>query len=160
MHCEVPGEFSVPQGERVLYPTNQRLEDLDAQVEAIELKLRGLISELLQDGSGYLPPHVLQKIRLRITAASKRNPKLDADFYETLAGKLEYADLRELQDSVTSNANWQLFQSVFANKDMLVRRFDQIAELRNGIRHSRTVDDVTRKEGEAALLWFRKVLAE
>ena len=26
------------------------------------------------------------------------------------------------------------------------------------IRHSRTVDEVTRKEGEAAILWFEKVL--
>jgi hypothetical protein len=37
-------------------------------------------------------------------------------------------------------------------------RFDQLAQLRNGIRHSRTVDDVTRKDGEAALLWFKQVL--
>ena len=34
----------------------------------------------------------------------------------------------------------------------------QLAELRNGIRHSRTVDEVTRKEGEAAILWFKQVL--
>jgi len=40
----------------------------------------------------------------------------------------------------------------------LQKRFDQLAELRNGIRHSRTVDEVTRKEGEAALAWFRQVL--
>ncbi len=137
-----------------------QLRDLDAQVEAIELKLRNLISEVLQGGDGNLPPHVLQRIRQRITAASKKNPAFDANFYETLAGKLEYADLREIQDTVTNKSNWDLFQTVFANKDMLVKRFDQLAELRNGIRHSRTVDDVTRKEGEAALLWFGKVLAE
>ena len=35
-----------------------------------------------------------------------------------------------------------------------------LAELRNAIRHSRTVDEVTRKEGEAALLWFRQVLTK
>ena len=34
------------------------------------------------------------------------------------------------------------------------------AELRNGIRHSRTVDEITRKEGEASLLWFNKVLSK
>jgi hypothetical protein len=37
-------------------------------------------------------------------------------------------------------------------------KFDQLAELRNAIRHSRQVDDVKRKEGEAAILWFGKVL--
>ena len=42
---------------------------------------------------------------------------------------------------------------------MLNVRFAQLAELRNRLRHSRTVDDVTRKDGEVALLWFRQVLA-
>jgi hypothetical protein len=40
-----------------------------------------------------------------------------------------------------------------------VKRFDQLAELRTGIRHSRTVDDITRKAGEAALSWFQQVFA-
>ena len=39
-------------------------------------------------------------------------------------------------------------------------KFGQLADLRNGIRHSRTVDEVTKKEGEAAILWFRQVLGK
>ena len=39
-------------------------------------------------------------------------------------------------------------------------RFNQLAQLRNAIRHSRSVDEVTRKDGEAALLWFEGVLAD
>jgi hypothetical protein len=50
------------------------------------------------------------------------------------------------------------FQARFANKEVLAKRFDQLAELRNGIRHSRIVDEVTRKEGEAAVLWFEQVV--
>lgn len=37
-------------------------------------------------------------------------------------------------------------------------RFHQLADLRNSIRHSRDVDEVTRKDGEAAILWFTGVL--
>jgi hypothetical protein len=59
---------------------------------------------------------------------------------------------------VTSKALAHAFQPQFPNKEALVKRFDQLAELRNGIRHSRTVDDVTRKEGEAAIRWFTQVL--
>jgi hypothetical protein len=33
-----------------------------------------------------------------------------------------------------------------------------LAELRNGIRHSRAVSAVTQKEGEAAILWFEQLL--
>lgn len=37
-------------------------------------------------------------------------------------------------------------------------RFGQLAELRNAIRHSRTLTDVVVKDGEAALLWFDSML--
>ncbi len=137
-----------------------QLRDLDAQVEAVELTLRGTIVEALGGDAAALPPHVLQKIDERLQAAAKKNAALDLTFYQTLGGRLEYADLREVQDAILGKTNWPLFQARFANKETLAKRFDQLAELRNGIRHSRTVDEVTRKEGEAALLWFRQVLGK
>ena len=135
-----------------------QLRELDAQVESIELELRRLIDKTLDGDSTKLPSHVLQKIDERTRAAFKKNAALDASHHATLEGKIEYADLRELQDTVTCKALTPLFQSRFPSKEVLVKRFDQLAELRNGIRHSRTVDEVTRKEGEAALLWFAQVL--
>ena len=135
-----------------------RLQELDAEVEAIELSLRGLIDDALGGNGATLPNHVLQRIDERINRALRRNSALDANRYSTLEGKLEYADLRELQDVVTNRSLSHLFRSQFPNKEMVVKRFDQLAELRNGIRHSRTVDEVTRKEGEAAVVWFRQVL--
>jgi hypothetical protein len=59
-----------------------------------------------------------------------------------------------------SKASWSHFETRFSNKETLNSKFGQLAELRNGIRHSRTVDDVTRMEGEAAILWFDQVLAK
>ena len=135
------------------------LRELDAQIEAIELALRALICSALAGDPVQLPPHVRKKIDDRLQTALKKNPGLRVDNYQTLDGKLEYADLRELQDTLTSRALTFLFEARFASKELLVKRFDQLAELRNGIRHSRQVDDVTRMEGEAAVLWFNQVLA-
>ncbi len=56
-------------------------------------------------------------------------------------------------------ALWPLFANRFATKEALIAKFDQLAELRNGIRHSRSVDAIARKEGEAAILWFQRVLS-
>ena len=39
-------------------------------------------------------------------------------------------------------------------------KFGQLAELRNGLRHSRTVSEVARKEGEAAVIWFEQIMAQ
>jgi hypothetical protein len=136
------------------------LRELDAQVEEVELRIREVIDESLSRDPSQLPPHVLQKANERIQSALRKNPGLDSDYYEKLAGKLEYCDLRELQDTITSKALWTSFESNFGTKEGLAGRFGQLAELRNGIRHNRTVDEVTRKDGEAALLWFRQVLPE
>lgn len=136
-----------------------QLRELDSQIESMELAFRQLIVQVLDDDTGKLPSHVRQKIDERIQTASKKGPGLDANLYETLAGKLEYADLRDLQDTVTNKTLTPMFQSRFTSKEMFIKRFDQLVELRNGIRHSRTVDEVTRKEGEAALVWFQKVLS-
>ena len=107
-----------------------------------------------------VPPHVLQKVDERIARATKKNAALDADRYVTLAGKLEYFDLRELQDTIAGKTTWTQFEARFGSKEAVAAKFDQLAELRNGIRHSRAVSDIVRKEGEAAILWFKQVLGK
>jgi hypothetical protein len=135
-----------------------RLRELDAQIESVELHLRQLIATALNNEPAALPSHVQQKIQERLQLAAKKNPSLNVRSYEQLLAQLEYADLRELQDTLVSKTSWATFEPYFKNKEMLATRFTQLAELRNCIRHSRRVDDVTRKDGEAALLWFDGVL--
>lgn len=135
-----------------------KLREMDAGVEAIELSLRQTIASAIDGNNSALPPHVSAKIEERLQAAAKKNAALDLKHYQKLGSKLEYADLRELQDTIQSKTAWPLFEARFANKESLAKRFDQLAELRNGIRHNRTVDEITRKDGEAAILWFQKVL--
>lgn len=142
--------------ERIDLPPN--LRDLDEQLEKVELDLRALIANELNVDPELLPPHIRQKLEERIQKAAKKNAAFEDDRYERLDGKLEFCDLRELQDTITSKATWKVFEPRFANKETLNAKFGQLAELRNGIRHSRTVDEVTRKEGEAAILWFGQVL--
>ena len=135
-----------------------KLRELDGDVETVELKLRDRISQALDGDTTLLPPHVLEKIVLRVRAALKKNPALDGERYAMLPGMLEYADLRELEDVVKNKALRPRFDGLFPNREVLVKHFDQLADLRNGIRHSRAVDELTQKEGEASILWFRKVL--
>ncbi len=49
---------------------------------------------------------------------------------------------------------WPEFQGRFGTSQQLEIRFNQLGELRNTLRHTRTVDEITRKDGEAALAWF------
>jgi hypothetical protein len=135
-----------------------QLRDLDERIEKVELALRDGIAVALKDDAVQLPPHIIQKVDEHIQRAAKKNAALDLDHYDTLKGKLEFCDLRELQDIITNKSLWSRFEKRFASKETLASKFGQLAELRNGIRHSRAVDQISRKEGEAAILWFEQVL--
>lgn len=135
-----------------------RLRELDGQVEAVELHLRALLHEKLGDDSTQIPSHIVTAVNERIARAHKKNAAMDRDRYAAISGMLEYFDLREVQDAIVAKALWPRFEPVFKNKESLAIKFDQLAELRNGIRHSRAVSEIARKEGEASLLWFNRVL--
>ncbi len=135
-----------------------QLREMDESIELVELELRSVVANALDSDPEQLPSHISLKVEERIQRAMRKNAALDADYYQTLEGKLEYFDLRELQDTIANKTLWPLFEPRFANKVALATKFDQLAELRNGIRHSRKVDKITRKEGEAAILWFEQVL--
>ncbi|MCG2795241.1 MAG: DUF262 domain-containing protein [Actinomycetia bacterium] len=134
------------------------LRELDQDIEKTELDLRRIVVSTLDNDAVQLPPHIAQKLSENIQRAAKKNAALDVENYKELAARLEFADLRELQDIIVTKATWARFEPRFANKETLNAKFGQLTELRNGIRHSRTVDEITRKEGEAAVLWFKQVL--
>lgn len=50
------------------------------------------------------------------------------------------------------------FEPTFRNKETLAAKFRQLADLRNGIAHNRSVDEVVRQEGDAATRWFAEIL--
>ena len=143
--------------ERVDLPP--QLRELDAQIEQVELRLRAEVERALQGDKELIPRHIADNVDERLQQAVKKNAALDSEHYETLHGQLEFFDLREVQDTIMSKALWTRFESRFGSKGTLKTKFDQLADLRNGIRHSRSVHEVTRKEGEAAILWFEKVLS-
>ncbi len=134
------------------------LRALDERMEKIELSLRAAIVSESGGDAALLPPHVVGKMVDRCKIEMKKNPALDADHFKTLNGQLEFADLREVQEALVGAGLWHQFEDWFGSKPQLIGRFDQLAGLRNSIRHSRTVTDVTRKDGEAAILWFEEIL--
>ena len=134
------------------------IRELDAQVEGVELGLRAVIADTLDDDSTLLPEHIAQEIRERLQAAARKNPAMDMSSYIVLSGAIEFSDLRDLEQIIVSKALWSRFQDRFGSKESLAQRFGQLANLRNSIRHSRAVDEITRKDGEAAIAWFGQVL--
>jgi type I restriction enzyme R subunit len=136
------------------------LRRVDDEITKVELRLRGLILEVLEGDLEQLPPHLVTKARERVEKIVKRDPTKEKGELERAERMLEFFDLRELEDLILSKVCWPKFQPRLKNKELLKLRFGQLAELRNAIRHSRSVGPVTEKEGEAAILWFGSLLLQ
>ncbi|MDE2896795.1 MAG: DUF262 domain-containing protein [Chloroflexota bacterium] len=135
------------------------LRELDGRIETVELKLRDLIAQ--ECSLSTFPEHVSQRARARIQQSARTNPAIDAEEYtKDLVKVLEFCDLQELQQAIVSRSMWLPFETRFGTKEMLTSRINQIASLRNAIRHSRAVDEITLKDGEAGLLWFQQALSQ
>ena len=134
------------------------LRDLDARVEAVELAIREQIDTALEGDATRLPEHVAHRIRERIATVLRKQPGLESGDLADLRTRLQYADLSELKDVIVSKALSQEFASVFGAKPQIERRFEQLGDLRNAIRHSRSASRVVRADGEAAILWFEQAL--
>lgn len=145
------GSPSTSPSDRSVDPT---LKHLDDQVTRIELTLRQLISETVEERGVTLPESVARAAAERF---SRGRPADKAAPTSTLA-LLEFADLRELEQVIVGKALWPAFEARFGNKQQLSNRFSQLAELRNVLRHTRTLTDITRKDGQAAIGWFSEVL--
>lgn len=71
---------------------------------------------------------------------------------------MDYFDLQEYCTIITSKNCWSLFEQQFKNKQQLMNKFSQLGELRNAIRHSRSVSEVAILEGKASIVWFKEIL--
>jgi uncharacterized protein with ParB-like and HNH nuclease domain len=138
----------------------QSLDSLNEALETIELGARQLISATLNQDLELLPQHLVLGAKERIDAELRKDITKSRSDFEGLDTVLQYFDLRDLEKVVTSKALYDRFKDVIGPKEVFQRRFGQMAELRNAIRHSRSIDEVVKKEGEAAIVWFKSLLKQ
>ena len=134
------------------------LLQLDSRLRQVEFSLRAIIVSMLNGDPRQLPADVIDNVNKRMLQTAKKDVVRNADYYKTLNGKLEFSDLRELEQTITNKLLWPKFEARFGGKDVLIGKFAQLANLRNPIRHCRPVDEIVRMEGEAAIIWFERVL--
>jgi hypothetical protein len=143
-----------------LFSSRSKIKTLDARLESIELQLRTLITSTIGSDPRQLPSEVNERAQQRIADEAKRNAAFDPTGYRFLPAKLEFSDLRELEKVLINKLLWPKFKDRFGSQEALAIRFGQVAALRNALRHSRHVDEIARTDGEAAIMWFQRVLGK
>ncbi|WP_299100902.1 DUF262 domain-containing protein [uncultured Winogradskyella sp.] len=139
------------------------LGKLNTSIEHIELYLRGLIIDRLQlnsrnDIKEQIPPNIYDKFTQKLNRERKRNPSLVSDNIEDVNYWMQFSDLQELLQIINAKTHWHLFETTFGSKDKLTTEFNDMANLRNALRHSREVDTIVRMKGEASILWLKQQL--
>lgn len=133
----------------------QRVAD---SVRDVELAIRDLIADRLNNDWQLIPDHLRPKMDERINRAMAENPAIKNEGVEGVANRLSYADLRELEGILISKQTWGYFHDVFGTKEQLNNRFRQIAPLRNASAHHREITDLEKTDAEAAVIWFDSAL--
>ncbi len=142
------------------FSSRSKLRTLDSRLANIELQLRILITSAVGNDPRQLPSEINERTQERIDKEAKRNAAFDPDPYNTLPSRLEFCDLRELEMVFVNKLMWPKFKQRFGTQEALTIKFGQVAALRNAIRHSRHVDEIAKKEGEAGIIWFERVLGK
>lgn len=143
---------------------NQDLQVYDQEIEKIEITLRDVLSNRLELAceldayEEFIPGHIAEKVNGRIKNWLGKNPGEDKVQFQNLRRRMDFFDMQEYKDVIVSKIAYPIFEEVFGSKGTLEVRFNQLAELRNSVRHSRDITDATVKDGEAAISWFNSIL--
>jgi hypothetical protein len=130
-------------------------------VDEIEVKLREFVHEVLQSqlGDDYwkvgVPSDLQAKVKDRF---SNQNRSKIVTRIEDPMIKLQYTDIMDLHKII--DKNWKYFQDQIQDREEIKANFLALKNYRNPLGHSREMDIVARKRGEAAIVWFRRMLAQ
>ena len=138
------------------------LKNLDIEIEEIEFAIRELLVSVLGDEicnyKDQIPQHIQDNVQRRISLDLKKKPSANQEDYLSFTKRIEFFDLNEYQETIISKINWEKFSKIFIDKNGLSIRFSQLSNLRNGIRHSRSISEIEQLDGEVAIKWFKTVM--
>ena len=134
-------------------------EEPNRPLNFIENKLRDIIDkQLAGELSDYweetIPSDIKAAVEIKISHEKKKQPYKEDSAFPNLE-KLSFLDVMDYFKIIISN--WVYFSDIFGSKPELERHFTALKEYRNYIKHNRKMDEVTKRNGEAAVLWFERV---
>lgn len=131
-------------------------------IDEIEENVRVLIDNTLSaKNDDYWNSFVSQGVREgvaeKIAQYNKKHPG-DSAKKRTGMEKLAFCHIMDYFSIITAKVNWADFEDRFGSRSEIEKHFINLNEYRNCIKHSRPMNNVTKKLGEASLEWIDSVL--
>jgi hypothetical protein len=133
-------------------------------IERLESQLRDLIHGTLTDahGQNYWSTAVAEDVRseaeTKIAAALKKQPELTAHHFDDTRRKIDYCNVADYLKLIQMRSNWPNFERVFRSKEDVQRHLKCFSEFRNALMHGRALTELTRRDGETAMIWLETVM--
>ena len=145
------------------YKLPEPLQDLNNQIERIEIELRNIVDEKLNQISenpfqNFVSERTRESTNNKIKGHLKKFPGDDLESYSSFRSKLNFFTLGEFKDIIVRKDCWPQFEDMFKSKPNLENRFNQLFVLRNQLAHNNTLNDIIIKDGEASIIWFKSIL--
>ncbi|MFA6446498.1 MAG: DUF262 domain-containing protein, partial [Candidatus Paceibacterota bacterium] len=138
-------------------------DNVNKAIDDTERRLRDFIDKKLALKSAdywktNMPSDIVGVVRQRVNEYLSKDPsRTISDFASR--NLLDFCDIMDYSKIVLSN--WDVFGSFFRSKIETEKRFLNLKEFRNAVKHSRgEIVPFIQKEGEAALEWLSIILVE
>ncbi len=138
--------------------------DNNSKIDLIEANLRELILNTFasypngNDFKKIIPVSIQNNVNKRIQSFVRNHPNTSTDNFRDITNCLQFFDLMEYKDLISNGKYWDLFEKKFITKQLLEKHFGQLSNLRNTLRHSREMTELTLAEGNASIIWFNMAL--
>jgi hypothetical protein len=130
-------------------------------IDEIEEKIRNLIDKKLSLKKAdywneFIPQGSKEGVTERIEQHNKKHPG-DTGKKRSCLELLSFCNIMDYYVIISSKINWADFEKTFGSKSETEKHFIGFNEYRNCIKHSRPMNNVTRKLGEASLEWINSI---
>ena len=137
--------------------------DPEKPITLLETRLRAYLhNRLRQEGlDSYwkesIPLDIQESVSKKIQEQMRRHPYGHDEFSRDEV-RIQFLDVMDYAKIIL--ANWQLFSGAFGSKGEVEKHFLAFKNYRNPVKHGRALNEVDRRNGEAAVLWLENVIRD
>ena len=143
--------------------SERKFEDKPSEpIDEFEIIIRKLLDSVLlkEIGDDYweeaMPIDIKMTVERKIEYALKKHP-YEYKRLDQASEKINFLDMMDYQKIILSN--WKIFSEIFGTKSEVQKHFSSLKDYRNIIKHVKPMDEVTKRSGEAALIWFENIFS-
>jgi hypothetical protein len=135
--------------------------DPEKPVSLTETRLRSYLHDVLKQNGAesywreLVPSDIQDSVNRKIQEEMKRHPYSQDEFSRDDV-RIQFLDIMDYAKIIL--VNWPLFSGTFGSKGEVEKHFLAFKNYRNPVKHGRALNEVDRRNGEAAVLWLENVI--